>query len=395
MRVALIGPVYPYRGGIAHYTTLLYREMKKHKHDFLLVSFKRQYPRWLFPGDSDRDPSARPEQVEDAQYWIDSLNPWTWIQTFSRIRTYQPDVIVLQWWTVFWVPVWFCLALLNRLFMQAPLLFICHNVLPHETRIWDRWLAVLVLRWGKSFIVSSESERARLLSLLPKSNVTTVPLPSCNVFTKHRIPKDVARKKLGLPPSEPVVLFFGIVRQYKGLMDLINAMPIARKHFQDIWLLITGDFWDDKQPYLNTITRSGIVDHTIVTDGYVSNEDAALHFSAADVLVAPYRRATGSAVVQTARDFGIPVITTIPIENETEDADLLLTEPGNIDMLGLTIAHFFRDQVSDRSAQTETRSRTTSGLWSRVIIEIERAAGETHVKDFAAVTDTAGLSDGH
>ena len=136
---ALIGPVYPYRGGIAHYTTLLARVLRAAQNGVLLVSFKRQYPRWLFPGRSDKDPSQQPLTADDPHYWIDSLNPLTWLTAFQRIRRVRPDVLVLQWWTPFWTPVWLTLLLANKLLLGSRVCVICHNVLPHETRPWSPW----------------------------------------------------------------------------------------------------------------------------------------------------------------------------------------------------------------------------------------------------------------
>ena len=139
MRVALVGPVFPYRGGIAHYTTSLASALRDQDHQLLLISFSRQYPSWLYPGNTDKDPSTKPFTVADVRYWIDSLNPITWLSTFLRMRTFAPQVIVLQWWTTFFAPLWLAIALLNRIYWARPLVFIVHNVLPHEERRLDRW----------------------------------------------------------------------------------------------------------------------------------------------------------------------------------------------------------------------------------------------------------------
>jgi glycosyltransferase involved in cell wall biosynthesis len=310
VKLAVIGPVYPYRGGIAHYTTMLYRALRNHRHQVLLVSFKRQYPRWLFPGESDRDPSQKPLRVENTQYWIDSLNPITWLVAFWRIYKYRPSVIVLQWWTTFWAPVWWVLGGLNRIFLRRPLVIICHNVLPHEARWWDSLLARAVFQWGTRFIVQSAEEERRLLSLRLGAQVAIAPHPVYSMFANDRVPKEQARRQLQLPLGVPVLLFFGIVREYKGLQDVLVALPEIRAQLGRVILLIAGEFWGDKRPYLGLIEQLRIGDSVIIEDKYIPNEDVAVYFSAADVLVAPYRRATGSGVVQMARGFGTPVITT-------------------------------------------------------------------------------------
>jgi glycosyltransferase involved in cell wall biosynthesis len=314
MRVALIGPVYPYRGGIAHYTTLLQRALLQADSEVLLVSFRRQYPRWLFPGQDDRDPSRQPLPAVDAHYWIDSLNPLTWLTTFARIRRFRPQLLVLQWWTVFFAPVWLTLALLNALWLRAPLLFICHNVLPHDAQPWERWLTWLTLRWGRRFIVQSDAECARLRALIYKGVIQVAPHPVYDMFAGQRQPAAVARQALNLPATAKILLFFGIVRPYKGLRDLIEALPEVRRQEPQVRLLIAGEFWEDRQGYLDLMTELGVVDLVQIDDRYIPNEEVGRYFSAADLLVAPYRQQTGSGVVELARGFGLPAVTMSAVE---------------------------------------------------------------------------------
>ncbi len=318
VRIALVGPVYPYRGGIAHYTTMLWRALRERGHDVLLVSFRRQYPQRLFPGRGDRDPSEKPLRVEEARYWIDSLNPLTWLVTGCRIGRTRPDVVVLQWWTTFWAPAWLVLGGVLRLLTRRPLAFICHNVLPHEARPWDAWLARLVLGLGTRHIVQSKMEEYKLRSLLPKAHVTIVPHPVYDMFAGERVPQAEARAQLGLPLEAPILLFFGIVREYKGLHDVLAALPQVRAQLPDALLIVAGEFWDDKQPYLERIAQLGLDGAVYIEDYYIPNERVALYFSAADALVAPYRRATGSGVVQMGRGFRVPVITTGVCEGAAE-----------------------------------------------------------------------------
>ena len=240
MRIVLIGPVFPFRGGIAHYTTMFYRALRERKHEVLLVSFKRQYPQWLFPGRSDKDPSKKPLKIEKARFWIDSLNPITWLMTFWRIHRYRPDAIILQWWTTFWALVWFVLGVLNRLFLRGPTVIICHNVLPHETRWWDPLLTKAVLRWGTRFIVQSSEEENRLTTLIPGALVVVVPHPVYDMFADEQVPREEARRELGLALDVPVLLFFGIVREYKGLQDILAALPEVRARLGRVILLVAG-----------------------------------------------------------------------------------------------------------------------------------------------------------
>jgi len=378
VRLVLIGPVYPYRGGIAHYTTMLYRALRGRGHEVLLISFKRQYPQWLFPGMSDKDPSKEPLKVEKARYWIDSLNPITWLTTFWRIRRYQPDAVILQWWTTFSAPVGFVLGLLNRLFLQRPLIIICHNVLPHEVRWWDPWLAKVVLRWGTRFIVQSVEEERRLTALIPGAQVVVVPHPVYDMFAGERIPKEEARKWLGLPLDVPVLLFFGIVREYKGLQDVLTALPEVRARLGRVILLVAGEFWEDKLPYLEMIERLGVGDLVVVEDRYIPNEEVPLYFSAADVLVAPYRRVTGSGVVQMARGMGVLAITTDVCGGEpkvTIDGETGFVVPsGDPESLADAILRFFRTSCQTRMGDQIARGEEQSS-WN-CIADLVAGVGE-------------------
>lgn len=171
-------------------------------------------------------------------------------------------------------------------------------------------MARAVLRWGTRFIVQSEEELKRLAVLLPSTQVAIVPHPVYDMFAAERIPKEEARRRLGLPLGVPVLLFFGIVREYKGLQDILAALPEIREHLGRVILVVAGEFWEDKRPYLEMIERLEISDLVIIEDRYIPNEEVGLYFSAADVLVAPYRRVTGSGAAQMAQGFGMPVIGT-------------------------------------------------------------------------------------
>lgn len=309
MRVALVGPVFPYRGGIAHYTTALAQALRELGHELLIVSFRRQYPSWLYPGRSDKDPSQSAFQIEDPHYSIDSLNPLTWLVTHRKIRAFQPDLIILQWWTSFFAPVWFTLALLNKLFQTCPLVFICHNVFPHEKGRWDLHAARVVLRFADHVITQSEAEADRLRSILPRVSHSVVPHPVYDIFRTASLSAAASRDKLNLPREELILLFFGIVRAYKGLHELLLAMVQVKETWPTVKLLVVGEFWEDRKSYQQMIRKLALDEHVIVEDRYVPNEEVALYFTAADMLVAPYRQHTGSGVVQLSIGFDLPVVT--------------------------------------------------------------------------------------
>ncbi|MCI0726025.1 MAG: glycosyltransferase, partial [Chloroflexi bacterium] len=166
-RFGLIGPTYPFRGGIAHYTTLLARSLRE-QHETLFISFTRQYPGWLFPGRSDRDPSQQPLQTE-VERLLDPLNPLSWRRTLGRLRVWRPEVVVLPWWVPFWAPAWAVLGRgVKRLPGRPKLLFICHNVLPHERGLPDRLALRLALAPGDGYVVHAQADAERLRRQFPQ-----------------------------------------------------------------------------------------------------------------------------------------------------------------------------------------------------------------------------------
>jgi len=188
------------------------------------------------------------------------------------------------------------------------------------------------------------------------------------MFANERIPKEEARRRLGLPFEVPVLLFFGIVREYKGLQDVLTTLPELRACLGRVILLVAGEFWEDKERYLATIERLGVSDSVIIEDRYIPNEEVALYFSAADVLVAPYRRVTGSGAVQMAQGFGLPVIRPA-IQGPTcvaarGEAGL----PTNSETLTAEVVHFFAEEAQLRATQKADADQVSS--WSYLVNQI-------------------------
>ena len=165
MKISVVGPVFPYRGGIAHYTTLLVQNLKQCGHEVQVISFKRQYPAWLYPGESDRDPSLQPLKV-DAEFILDPLYPWTWRSAARRVAHEHPDLVIIQWWTTFWAPAY--IGLTSAFHARGQRFgYLIHHVLPHENRFWDRWLARMAFRCSDAFLLQNKTEIEHLEQLVP------------------------------------------------------------------------------------------------------------------------------------------------------------------------------------------------------------------------------------
>lgn len=306
-KIILIGPVYPYRGGISHYTGLMYRELSK-RHDVEMLSYKMQYPRLLFRKEQ-RDYENDSFKIDRTSFMINTANPFNIISTANYIRRQKPDMVIIQWWHPYFAPCYFLLA---KFMGRQNLTFVCHNVFPHERFPLDKKLTRLTLKNGKHFIVHAKEEAEELRQIMPNPDYQVTPHPSYNAFCFENMTKLQARERLGLSSEERVLLFFGFVRPYKGLKHLINAMPEIVTKLQNVKLMVVGEFGseEDKAAYLAQIKALGVSDTVVIKDGYTPDREVEKYFAACDMVVLPYESATQSGIVQIAYGFGKPVIVT-------------------------------------------------------------------------------------
>ncbi|MCL4867950.1 MAG: glycosyltransferase [Anaerolineae bacterium] len=367
-RYCLIGPTYPYRGGIAHYTTLLTQHLHQ-EHEVLLISFSRQYPRWLFPGRDDRDPSLHPLQAE-AEYLLDSLNPLSWWRTWRRIRQWQAEVVIIPWWVPFWAPVWGYLSWGIKQRPHPPrLLFICHNVLPHEPGRLDKLALRLALSRGDGYIVHSQADEAQLQAIWPQARVQVTPLPTYKQLGQNA----AAPPPIPLPTDRPILLFFGFVRPYKGLDVLLEALPLVLADCP-VHLLIVGEFWQGVEKYREQIERLGLRPHLTIIDRYVPDEELVAYVQRANAAILPYRSATQSAVVQVALGHGCPVITTAVggLAEAVQDGVTGLVVPaGDVAGLAAAIQRYFSHNL-EPIFRTNIQQQTGNFSWTR----LERAINQ-------------------
>ena len=306
-KIAVIGPVYPYRGGIAHFTSALAETLQSQGHEADIISYKWQYPKFLYPGKTDKDPSQN-RTKPNASYILSSLNPCDWHKTYRYIWKTKPDLVIFQWWVSIWSPAY---AWLFKKLKRAgiPFKVLVHNTHPHEARAIDKFLARYALKHARDFITMTDREAKKLKTLLKTDiNIQTVPHPIYKAFPSKGYSKTEARQHLGLAPNLPVLLFFGFVRAYKGLDLLLEAVAQLQAQDTPVQLLVGGEFWDDIGQYEAQIVRLNIQDKVKIVAEYIPDEEASTFFEASDCLVAPYRDATQSGSVKLALGYGIPVV---------------------------------------------------------------------------------------
>lgn len=304
-RIVLIGPVYPYKGGISHYTGLLYRTLSKES-EVILVSYKVQYPKILFKREQ-KDYSNQTFKIDDTQYLINTANPINWIISAKKIKKLHPDLVIFQWWHPYFSP---CYWTICKMLKHIKIMFTCHNVFPHERFPADRFLTRRVLSKGDGFIVHSIQDEEDLHSIKKEAICTRTVHPTYNAFKINQLSKEKSRKILNIKDNENVLLFFGFVREYKGLKYLIEAIPTVIEKIPDIKLLVVGEFAGDKDKYLDIMQREKVEEYIQIYDGYIPDQEVEKFFAASDIVVLPYISATQSGIVQIAYGFEKPVVVT-------------------------------------------------------------------------------------
>lgn len=303
------------RGAMAQLNSILYQHLSENN-DVKIYSFKRQYPEFLFPGKTQYETGEPVIKIPEDKnvILVDSINPFNWIFTALKIRKEKPDLLIYRYWIPFFAPCFFVISFIVKLFSQTKVLFICDNVIPHEKRFGDKFLTKLGFSVVNYFIVQSKTVE-KDLKYFNKSNKPYIlsPHPLYNVFGE-KLDKTKARNILQNENninfySSKIILFFGYIRKYKGLMFLLDAMPdIIKQH--DIKLIIAGEFYESETPYRKKIKDLNLEENIILLSSFLPENKVRYFFSACDCLVLPYVNATQSGIVPLAYFYDKPVIVT-------------------------------------------------------------------------------------
>ncbi|MCX6148731.1 MAG: glycosyltransferase [Candidatus Kapabacteria bacterium] len=302
MKIAYLSTFYPYRGGIAQFNASLFKEFEKYN-ETKAFTFSRQYPDLLFPGSSQLVSETDIAEKIDAERILDTINPFSYLSAASKINKFNPDLLITKFWMPFFAP---SLGSVTRRLKNTKRISILDNVIPHEKRIGDMQLINYFLNSNDAFIAMSRTVQNDLLSLKPNAKSILIPHPLYDHFGA-KIDKEEACKKLNIPQDNKILLFFGFIRDYKGLDLLIEAMSRLGDTYH---LVIAGEVYGDYSKYEKQIDGLGIRDKVSNFVRYISDEEVPLFFSCADVCILPYKTATQSGIVGISYHFDLPIIST-------------------------------------------------------------------------------------
>lgn len=309
MKVVIIGPAYPLRGGLATYNERLARAFQAAGDEVRIVTFSLQYPDFLFPGQTQFSTEAGPADLA-IEVSLNSVNPLSWLAVGRRLRRERPDLVIFRFWLPFMGPALGTVARLVRANGHTRVVAITDNVIPHEKRPGDGPLTRYFLSACDGFVTMSRSVLADLQGLgFRRQPALYRPHPLYDNFGPAK-PKAEALAGLGLAPTFRYVLFFGFIRAYKGLDILLEALADARVAALPVKLIIAGEFYEDAAPYEALIQKYQLESQLVRATDFIPNERVADYFSAADLVVQPYKNATQSGVSQVAYHFERPMLVT-------------------------------------------------------------------------------------
>ena len=372
MKIVLIGPAYPIRGGNALFVAHLYESLAA-TNNVQVISYSRLYPGFLFPGIRQTDISTVAIKKHPATHIIDCLNPFTWWKAARLATSMHPDILVFTWWNPFFGIIVRTIAASFKRRTKKPVVIIAENVISHEGRWIDVFLTKIALQTADRFLVLSKVVEEGIKQLFPQIRVFRSSLPIYDCYqTPVQLTQQQAQKQLGLDDKD-VLLFFGYIRQYKGLMNIIEALPLIRKQISNAHLLVVGEFYDNPQPYLDAIKQLDLGTNITIINEYVANEAVHLYFTAANLAVLPYNEATQSGILSIAYGFAKPVVVTDVggLAELVDDGKTgFIVPPHDIPKLANSIIRYFKENHEHGfSLNIEAKRQENSFNNIRVVFE--------------------------
>ncbi|MCO6500138.1 MAG: glycosyltransferase [Vicingus serpentipes] len=308
MKITIIGTAHPFRGGIAVFIERLAKAFKTNGDDVEISTFTLQYPSILFPGETQLSSSSKPTNLTIIEE-VNSINPFNWLKVGRRIKKTNPDIVIFKYWIPFMAPCFGTISRIIRKNKHSKTVVVVDNIIPHEKRIGDNLLNNYFVNSVDGFIAMSQSVLDDLNTFDSKKPKILSPHPLYDNFgeAKDRV---AALKALNLDPSYRYMLFFGIIRQYKGLDILLKAFADKRLNDGKKKLIIAGEFYENDTEYMALIEQHNLKDAVVLATKFIPDEKVVNYFCAADIIVQPYKHATQSGVTQIAYHFEKPMLVT-------------------------------------------------------------------------------------
>ena len=309
MKITILGPAHPYRGGLASIMEIMARTFQRRGDEVDIKTFTLQYPSLLFPGESQTVATPPPADLRICRC-VNTMNPLNWVRVGRRIRRERPDFVLMKYWTPFMAPCFGTIARIARGNGHTKVLCQIDNVEPHEHHLTDKPFNRYYLHSVDGFVYMSEQVHSELRAYSDAPALFS-PHPLFENFGE-RVERSEACVRLGLDPANRYVLFFGLIRDYKGLDLLLDAWAQLRRagRTEGRRLIVAGEFYTAREPYLNRIADNGLQDEVLLHDRFIPDDDVKYYFSAADFVVQPYKTATQSGVTQIAYQFCVPMVVT-------------------------------------------------------------------------------------
>ena len=309
MKITILGPAHPYRGGLASIMEIMARTFQRRGDEVDIKTFTLQYPSLLFPGESQTVATPPPADLRICRC-VNTMNPLNWVRVGRRIRRERPDFVLMKYWTPFMAPCFGTIARIARGNGHTKVLCQIDNVEPHEHHLTDKPFNRYYLHSVDGFVYMSEQVHSELRAYSDAPALFS-PHPLFENFGE-RVERSEACVRLGLDPANRYVLFFGLIRDYKGLDLLLDAWAQLRRagRTEGRRLIVAGEFYTTREPYLNRIADNGLQDEVLLHDRFIPDDDVKYYFSAADFVVQPYKTATQSGVTQIAYQFCVPMVVT-------------------------------------------------------------------------------------
>lgn len=314
MKITIVSPAWPYRGGIAAFTERLAVELQREGHQVKIYTFTLQYPGFLFPGKTQYTSSPKPEDLQ-IERSLSSVNPWTWISLGRRIKKETPDLLLVAYWMSFMAPSLGTMCRIARRNKHTRILGILHNLLPHERKLGDKLFARYMVGALDGVVALSQSVCDEAHLFRPELPTVASPHPLYDNFGEPATREESCRQ-LGLDTDCRYLLFFGLIRDYKGLDWLLEAFaklkksPASDEKAVGVKLIIAGEFYGKSEQYFAQAKALGLEDRLVWKSEFVPDSDVRYYFGAADLIVQPYKTATQSGVTQIAYHFLKPMLVT-------------------------------------------------------------------------------------